>query len=157
MLALDVACGRGRNTLELLALGYRVVATDVAGAALRSLGDAAASSDGALMRVQSDLDHWCFAERAFDLVVQCDYLDRLLLPRIRASTAPGGHVLIDTFMLPAGGSDRFGPANPLFRLEPGELERHFADWDIVRLHRRNASETGAARAAILARKPHDRR
>lgn len=157
LLALDLACGRGRNTLALLDHGYRVVATDIAAAALHGLRSAAASRERALSLVQCDLERWCFAPRSFDLIVQCDYLDRALIAPIRDSTVPGGCVLIDTFMIASGRDDRFGPSNPLYRLQPGELERCFADWQILRTRRQQANESRAARAGILARKPHDRR
>jgi SAM-dependent methyltransferase len=144
-LALDLACGKGRHCGPLLERGYRVVAADVAGSALRTLARFhAALREGRMMAVQTDLDHWAFRPEVFDLVVQTDFLDRRLFGSIKASLRPGGRVLVDTF---CGEADGHGPSCRDYRLAPGELARVFADWEIVR------SATVPGRDALLARKP----
>jgi SAM-dependent methyltransferase len=144
-LALDVACGRGRHCGPLLARGYRVVAIDIALTALRTAAELAASRK-TLMPVQADLDTWPFAPAVFDLVLQCDFLDRRLFPKMKDVVRPGGHVLIDTFCGPP--LDGCGPSCGDYRLAPGELAREFASWKILR---RGECEDG--RDAILAQKP----
>ena len=100
-----------------------------------------------LWEVQADLDLWPFAPESFDLILQCDFLDRRLFPHMKTSTRPGGHILIDTFGL--DDTSREGPRNRSFRLEPGELELAFDDWEIIR----RASRRRPSREALLARKP----
>ena len=143
--ALDVACGAGRHCRPLIERGYRIVAVDIAAAALRMMKVAIAFDDS-LMRIQADLDAWPFARDVFDLVVQCDFLDRRLFRDLKESVRPGGCVLIDTFCGPA--VDGRGPSNAEYRLEQGELARVFSSWRIER-----AGSAEADRDAILARKP----
>ena len=148
-LALDVACGQGRHTLALLELGYRVVAVDIARTALERLDRLLPRAARAFL-VEADLDTWPFADEAFDLIVMFDFLDRTLLQRLRSSVKPGGLLLIDTFLHDRSGGARSGPSNPRYLLEPGELDRLFADWTILE---RERFEREGMRDAILARRP----
>jgi len=145
--ALDLACGRGRNCGALLRRGYKVIAVDVAGTALRELRQRYRDARGQLFPVQADLDFWPFAPDSFDLILQCDFLDRRLFPEMKASTRRGGYVLIDTFGLED--TAETGPRNLSFRLEPDELGRIFWDWEIVR----RESRRSPVRESILARRP----
>ncbi len=145
-LALDLACGQGRNASSLTSLGYTVIAADISRRALAWLHADVAGTTSPVFPLQCDFDEWCFAPSCFDLVVQCDFLDRSLFPFIKDSLRPAGLALIDTFSIGHEGAGRAGPSNPAYRLEPGELAEVFAGWDII------GSEEND-RAAILARKP----
>ena len=145
--ALDVACGRGRHVPALSALGYRVIAADIS---RHALTDVARMPPRAAL-VQIDTDAWPFRAACFDVVVQVDFLDRRLLPTLRKSVKPGGVILIDTFAGP-GGENVTGPRRSEFRLEYGELDRRFADWELVQSIELPAPH---ARAAMLARRPRD--
>jgi len=114
--ALDVACGHGRHTRHLAALGVRVTAVDRDAAALAAL----TGLDG-VRPVQADLEGapWPFEAGAFDGVVVTNYLHRPLFPALAASLAPGGVLIYETFM---AGNERYGkPSNPEFLLRPYEL------------------------------------
>ena len=114
--ALDVACGHGRHTRHLAALGVRVTAVDRDAAALAELS----GLDG-VRTVQADLEGapWPFAAGAFDGVVVTNYLHRPLFLALAASLAPGGVLIYETFM---AGNERYGkPSNPDFLLRPHEL------------------------------------
>jgi len=152
-LALDLACGQGRHSLELIRAGYRVAAMDVSMPALRHLRSAASGRNVGerVMPVQADADAWPFADNAFDLVVQVDFLDRRLFRPIRDSLRDGGILLIDTF-LDQGRRNADGPSNADFLLVPGELPRAFADFEVLR-NEETRGET--ARALFLARKRVD--
>ena len=111
---LDVACGGGRHSRLLAALGHEVVAVD------RDTSSFAAPPPGVTI-VRADLESaaWPFPGRCFDAVVVTNYLHRPLLSTLVASLEPGGVLLYETFAL---GHDRFGrPSNPDFLLRPGEL------------------------------------
>jgi tellurite methyltransferase len=146
-IALDFACGRGRNTNALLDLGYRVVAADISRYALRL----ARCPHPSLCLVQVDADTWPFAPTSFDVVVQVDFLDRRAMPSLLASVKPGGLYLLDTF---AGAPeiDHVGPRSREFRLRYGELEEIFEGWDLMQLAERPPP---AGRAALLARRRVD--
>lgn len=111
---LDLACGGGRHSRLLAALGHEVVAVD------RDTGAFGAPPAGVTL-VSADLESaaWPFPGRRFDAVVATNYLHRPLLPTLVASLEPGGLLLYETFAL---GNERFGrPSNPDFLLRPGEL------------------------------------
>jgi tellurite methyltransferase len=147
-LALDLACGQGRNSVALADAGYRVVAADVSRHALAWIV-ACDGGEPRIHRVQMDTDAWCFSDRAFDVIVQCDFLDRRLLDRLPAALRDGGLILVDTFMR-AAHANAEGPTNPDYLLDPDEIERRFAGLEILRS---KYAEGPTCRAAILARKP----
>jgi SAM-dependent methyltransferase len=111
---LDVACGSGRHLRWLASAGFRMTGVDRDASALAAL-------QGAGQLVQADVENgpWPLAGQTFDAVVVTNYLWRPLLPTLRASMAPGGVLLYETF---AVGNEAYGkPSNPNFLLTPGEL------------------------------------
>ncbi len=145
-LALDFACGQGRHSAALARAGYRVVAMDVAMAALRRVH--AAFGGDRVFPVQGDADTWPFASGSFDLVVQVDFLDRRLFAALRSALRKDGLLFIDTF-LDRGRPNAEGPANPDFLLRRGELPEAFDDFVIERY---DETDGDSARATMLARK-----
>lgn len=120
--ALDLACGTGRHTRLLAALGQHVIAvdrdTDV-------LAQAAGPNVETLAHdLESPYSTWPFAPGRFSLIVVTNYLHRPLMAPLAASLAPDGLLIYETF---ARGNEAFGkPSNPDFLLEEGELLRHAA-------------------------------
>jgi len=111
---LDVAAGSGRHTAWLAARGHAVTAIDRDAVAMAPLANIAEI-------VVADIEGapWPLAGRAFDAVVVANYLWRPLLPTLKASLAPGGVLLYETF---AAGNETVGrPARPDFLLARGEL------------------------------------
>ena len=118
---LDVACGGGRHTRYLRALGYGVVAVDIDVAGVDDL-----SADDRVEIIEADLESgdWPFRDRLFEGIVVTDYLYRPHLPRLVESLAPGGVLIYETF---ATGNEKIGrPRNPAFLLNPAELLDAFA-------------------------------
>ena len=58
------------------------------------------------------------------------YLHRPLLPHLRASLAPGGILIYDTFIDTQ--AERGHPKNPDFLLKPGELAELVAPLEVLR-------------------------
>jgi SAM-dependent methyltransferase len=115
---LDLACGGGRHTRHLVGRGFRVEAVDRDPQAIATL-----SGIPGVNRVLADIEAgpWPYLGLRFDGIVVANYLWRPLLPLLRASLAPGGVLIYETF---AEGNERFGrPSNPKFLLQPGELLR----------------------------------
>ena len=113
---LDLACGSGRHTRFLAALGFQVCAVDRDPQALDALGGVA----GVTVRL-ADLESgpWPLDGLQFVGIVVTNYLHRPLFPRILDALAPDGVLIYETF---AAGNERFGkPSNPDFLLRPGEL------------------------------------
>lgn len=147
--ALDLACGQGRNTRALLAAGYRVVALDISLNALRHLGSFDPIGNAPSLCVQADVDQWPLRPAAFDVVVLSDFLDRRLYSTLKAALRPNGQILVDTF-LDLGHPNAEGPSHPDHVLEPGELARVFQDFEIIE----DSQQDGpTARAVFRARKP----
>ena len=114
---LDLACGSGRHTRLLAALGYPVLALDRDPAAL-----AQAAGKG-VATLQCDLEDgvtaWPFAPGRFAGIVVTNYLHRPLFADLARSLAPDGLLIYETFAI---GNEAFGkPSNPAFLLGQGEL------------------------------------
>jgi SAM-dependent methyltransferase len=82
--------------------------------------------------VQADLETgqgWPFRDKRFAGIVVTNYLHRPLFADLRASLAPDGVLIYETFML---GNERYGrPSNPSFLLRAGELLAAFADLTVL--------------------------
>lgn len=74
----------------------------------------------------------------FDAVLVFNYLDRASMPRILRLVAPGGVLMIETF-LEAQREAGWGPTSDEHLLRPGELARLVAPLTII--HGREALET----------------
>ena len=118
---LDVACGGGRHSKWFVERGIAVVAVD----------RVPQSIPGARF-VQADLESgngWPFRAGRFAGIVVANYLHRPLFADLRASLAPDGVLIYETFM---AGNERFGrPSNPSFLLQPAELLAAFADLRVL--------------------------
>jgi SAM-dependent methyltransferase len=112
---LDLACGSGRHVRALSAQGFRVTGVDRDAAAVEPL-----RGDAEIILADIENGPWPLDGRRFDAVVVTNYLWRPLAPRILASLAPEGGVLMhETF---AEGNESVGrPARPEFLLHHGEL------------------------------------
>jgi SAM-dependent methyltransferase len=113
---LDLACGGGRHTRHLLALGLRVVAVDRDLEGVRKLSG---QTGVRLLRYDLEARPWPFAAEEFAGIVVCNYLHRPLFPSLANALAPGGLLIYTTFMQ---GHEAFGrPRNPAYLLRRGEL------------------------------------
>jgi SAM-dependent methyltransferase len=111
---LDVACGSGRHVDWFVQRGCTVTGLDRDAAAVSPLR-------GKAEIIVADIENaaWPLAGRSFDAIVVTNYLWRALLPTVRASLAPAGVLIYETF---AQGQQTVGkPSNPAFLLSPGEL------------------------------------
>ncbi|USP48370.1 class I SAM-dependent methyltransferase [Alcaligenes faecalis] len=121
---LDVACGRGRNARWLAERGNTVIGVDRDPEAV-----AATSPYGEIIQADIENGPWPFAGRQFNALVVTKYLWRPLMPTLLESLEPGGVLVYETFGV---GNEQYNtPRNPDFLLQPGELLRWCADFDIV--------------------------
>ncbi|HUI73738.1 MAG TPA: methyltransferase domain-containing protein [Candidatus Acidoferrum sp.] len=163
--ALDIACGRGRNTLFLAERGRPVTALDWSSAALDILEERAGAAAITVKRVNwggklvlaakngietacADLNCQEFGREEFSLVLCINYLQRSLFPRIAEALRCGGALLYETYTTDqqafAG-----GPRNPEYLLSPGELHDAFPELETV-FYRELRSGQGTA--TLLAHK-----
>jgi SAM-dependent methyltransferase len=148
--ALDVACGVGRHAFALAARGYRVVAVDHARTAVAALR--ARAGGLAIDGVVADVTRWPLPVARFDVVIVVDFLERSLLPALRTAVAPGGVLVMETFMV---GQERHGhPRNPAYLLRPGELLAACRGWTVLLAHEgEGGGRVPACRAGIAAERP----
>jgi len=149
---LDLACGTGRHALAAAALGARVTAVDRDAASLEIARKEALARGVEVKWVQADLEaEWPDLGR-FDVVMVFNYLDRQRMPRIVDAVAPGGLLLLETF-LESQRAFGWGPENEAHLLRSGELIKLVAPLTVV--HGREVVEAvdnarWSAMASVLA-------
>jgi len=116
---LDVAAGRGRNSLPLARAGMRVVAVDFSVEAMRLLAATTRSERLAIWPMVANLDNFHLKDESLDAIVNINFLDRALFPKFERALRPGGILIADTFLIDQAA---FGhPRDPHFLLAHGEL------------------------------------
>ncbi len=143
---LDVACGSGRHAAWLAAKGHHVTGVDRDAQALAQL-----PTNVTAVHADIENDAWPLAYEQFDAVVVTNYLWRPLWPQIMGSVRDGGVLLYETF---AQGNEAYGkPSRPDFLLQPGELLRVCAGWQVVAYEHGLRSQPQRVVQRIAAIKP----
>jgi len=119
---LDLACGEGRHSLAAAALGAAVVAIDRDPGKLTVARKRAADKRLSIDWREADLEGPWPELGSFDAVLVFNYLDRASMPRIRGLVAPGGRLMMETF-LEAQRESGWGPTSERHLLRSGELAR----------------------------------
>jgi len=136
--ALDLACGLGRNALYLAAQGWQVTAVDYSTVALDILSERAAEGLPVhIVHADLEKDEYAIPPNAWDLIIDCCYLQRSLFTAIKAGVRQGG-AFVGVF--PMSG------INPAYLMKPGEGRDLFEDWTLLHY-------TENERTEILAEKP----
>ena len=123
--ALDLACGRGRDSLWLARRGWIVTAVDGSPAAIEIVRRDAASVGVTIHARVADLEKHEFeiAPSEWDLILICGYFQPDLYASAIEGLAPGG-VIVASALLAEAGAHRY-------RVAPGEFERYFAGLEIT--------------------------
>ena len=147
--ALDLAMGRGRHARLLARAGFLTFGVDVRLEAVRE-ASARARSEGLIVHGWcADLTAGRLPSGTFDVVLVTRYLQRDLFPSIRqAVKSPGGVVVYETFTVNQR-RHGCGPTSPDHLLEPGELARRLAGFEVLFYEEVEAPE---AVARIVARR-----
>lgn len=148
--ALDIATGKGRNAIFLAEQGFAVDAMDVSAAALDEARRRSAAKGLTISWRQADLEQIELPGSVYDLVVNFNYLQRSLIPQIKAALKVGGHVVFETFLI---GQETIGhPKNPAYLLGYNELLDQFRDFRVLdyREGKFADGEEAAFRARLLA-------
>lgn len=150
--ALDLACGAGRNALYLAERGWMVFAVDGSSVAIEHLKARAAGANLALDASVVDLERENFGVPvgAMELVLCCYYLQRNLIPRMKAALRPGGLLILIAHL-----ADPDQPQGTPTRAFPGELRALFHEWRILNYREGEPSESCHRRAVaeLVAAKP----
>lgn len=150
--ALDLACGSGRNALLLATRGFQVHAVDISPVAVEQAAARARAKSLSISWQCADLQAMVFPEAAYDLVVDINYLQRSLIPGLRAALKPGGWTVFETFLID---QQTIGhPKNPDYLLAHNELLDWFRSFRICYYREGKNVEGGkpAFRASLLAQK-----
>jgi len=147
--ALDVAAGAGRNAVFLAERGLEVDAVDSSAEGLRQAAALAAHRGVSICTVLEDLNSFDLGADRYYVIVNFNYLQRDLVPRIARSLRPGGVVFFETFVR-AQAHRAMGPSNPDYLLRRGELESLFAGMEII--HAVESDANGRAVASLIARR-----
>lgn len=151
-LALDVASGEGRNALLLAGLGLEVAAVDISLRALEKCLRAARDGKLRIHPVVADLNSFLIPTGIFDVVINFNYLQRDLAPRLAAALKPGGILIFETFTVD---HLRHKPGfNPDFLLGRGELSRMFRGLRLIKYREAEirAGRGASAVASLIARR-----
>ena len=149
--ALDLACGGGRHTFLLAAIGLKVRAVDRDGAKIASIREMSKRLGFDLEAEVVDLearDGVDLGASIYDLILGIHYLHRPLFPAVLRALRPGGLLLYETFTVDQ--AQRGKPTNPAYLLEHGELPRLVAPLEILR--DRDGEYDGKMVASVAARK-----
>ncbi|MBI2854377.1 MAG: methyltransferase domain-containing protein [Chloroflexi bacterium] len=147
--ALDVAMGKGRNAIFLAGSGFDVEGVDISNEAVAASLESARNAGVVIKAQVADLEgnEYRIAAGAYDLIICFDYLQRSLLPDIKAGLKPGGMVVYETYIV---GQDQFGrPRNPEHLLKHNELLNMFRDFRCLR-YREGLVEEDKVKASIVA-------
>ena len=117
--ALDIAAGSGRHSLLLARAGFKVVAIDYDEAALRALQTFARAERLPIWALAADLSVFPLPRAHFDAILNVNFLDRALVPRLIGALRAGGALLFDTFLIDQATTGH--PRNPEFMLRHYEL------------------------------------
>ncbi|MCF6178264.1 MAG: methyltransferase domain-containing protein [Geopsychrobacter sp.] len=148
--AIDLACGRGRNSLFIAKAGYRVQAIDNAPSALEMLNKTASQQNLPIETLQYNLEKGFPSQCPEAHLLLCFYyLQRKLFPAIKERILSGGLFIGRSFCQLEKSAT---PSEIIF--EPGELAELFVDWEILAYEEgEEPSKRGGTLAGIVARKP----
>lgn len=123
--ALDIAAGRGRNSLYLAGKGFEVDAVDISDEGLRFL----TGKHPSINPICADLNQFDIVENSYGLIVNIRYLNRRLFPQMIRALLPGGTLIFETF-LEDGHQDDDYPSCRDHLLRPNELLHAFLSLNI---------------------------
>jgi 2-polyprenyl-3-methyl-5-hydroxy-6-metoxy-1,4-benzoquinol methylase len=150
--ALDIAAGEGHNGIFLAGKGYAVTSVDRASSAVDIMRAHAARQGVSIEAVAADMLAYPIAENSFDVMLNFYFLERDLVPKIKAGLRKDGLLFFETYTLE---QQQFGgPHNPDFLLKPNELLLAFLDFFIIFYHERidTSGPEPRAIASLVAQK-----
>ena len=114
--ALDLACGKGRNSLLLANCDFSVLSVDINKEFLQCF------SHSNIKKIEKDVEkinNWPLSKAGFDIIVVTNFLNRSIFPLIINSINPYGFLIYETFSI---GQEKIGkPSNKNYILQKKEL------------------------------------
>jgi SAM-dependent methyltransferase len=128
--ALDLAMGSGRNALYLTARGFQVTGVDASSVAVALCREKAARLGLAVEAIVADLEDHPLPKDEYDLILDFHYLQRSLAGPIVQALRQGGVLFFETFTIDQLQFD-YGPREPPYLLQPGELRDMFPELETL--------------------------
>jgi SAM-dependent methyltransferase len=124
-IAIDLACGTGRNALYLAERGWEVTAVDGSEKAIERVQERSAARGLRIHTKIADLSdpNFTLSSDTFDLILIAFYLQRDLLAKAKVAVRPGG--LVVTIAHTPEPGENFNEK----RAAPGELGQFFHGWE----------------------------
>lgn len=145
-LALDLPCGRGRNSIWLAKSGARVVAADISERSITMLKSVISNTAEAENIHCVSLNAECplpFPDAIFDLAAVIHYVSFPLLKDIARALRPGGILIFETYAGHGG--------NWISLPAPGAVRDHFSgEFDILDYSERLVGPAGGHTAVVHA-------
>ncbi len=148
---IELAMGEGRNAVFLAQNGFEVEGCDISTRALEKASHLAQEKGVHLKVFQADLDTYQLPEQAYDVVACFYYLQRSLIPQMKAALKPGGMVIMETYTKENPKYGFSGPKNPDYLLDTNELLQLFSDLKVI-LYREMIVDGRKAVASIIAQR-----
>jgi tellurite methyltransferase len=150
--ALDIACGNGRNSIFLATRGFQVTAVDISPVGIARGRARAKEKALSIDWREADLERLDLGVQVYDLVVNINYLQRSLVPRIKRALKNGGQVIFETFLIDQQALGH--PSNPAYLLAHNELLDLFRDFRVLHYREGKCFEGAepSVRASMLAQK-----
>ncbi|MCG8324075.1 MAG: methyltransferase domain-containing protein [Thiotrichales bacterium] len=127
--ALDLACGLGRNAIHLCRHGLTTHAWDISNQAILKLNEYLQHEGLSITTEVRDVCANPPGKNRFDVITVSHFLDRSLMPALIGALKENGLLFYQTFTR-LKISDT-GPTNPDYLLERHELLKTFSEQDIV--------------------------
>ena len=129
--AVDIGCGRGRHSLALAARGVTAVGLDRNATALAEFARRAQTLPAHPVRVDLGPEtRLPLRTGSCGAVLVFRFLERALVGELVRVLRPGGLLLYETFTVDQRKLG-YGPRNPAFLLEPGELPQLFPTLEVL--------------------------
>ncbi len=145
---LDIAMGSGRNAIYLAKKGFEVEGVDISEESIAAALRTAQENNIALQAQVVNLEkNYIINSNTYDVIICFNYLQRSLIPQIKAGLKIGGMIVYETFIID---QPKFGkPRNPNFLLNHNELLNMFRDFRCLR-YREGIIENRKAIASLIA-------
>ncbi len=149
--ALDVAMGKGRNSLYLAEHGFDVEGVDIDETSVKACEEEALKRKVNVKTQVADLTDYKILPDSYNVILCFNYLQRDLVPQMKAGLKKGGIILYETFLI--DNHIRFGkPKHREYCFERNELKSFFNDFKI--LHYKEGSVTeDKITASLVAQNP----
>ncbi|NRA56339.1 MAG: class I SAM-dependent methyltransferase [Gammaproteobacteria bacterium] len=152
---LDLACGSGRNGLQLAAHGFATTLLDRDQVALQHIkSNSPANTLTNCTIVCGDLESanpYQLPVATYDAILVFRYLHRPLMPQIIAALQPGGLIVYETFTHQQAAIGR--PRNPNFLLNDQELLQWFEGFTVLHFFEGYCPKQQAYISQLIAQKP----